>query len=112
MAAASEFARQVFAGLGAVDYTSYNPFDPGYVTHNGAGYTYHGAGHYVGTHRMGASPYESVVDPYQRSWDHENLYVAGCGSMPTIGTSNPTLTMVALTLRTAQSMLADFGIHR
>jgi choline dehydrogenase-like flavoprotein len=111
MAAAREFSKQVFAGLGAVDYTSYNTFDPGYVTHNGGGYTYHGAGHYVGTHRMGASPYESVVDPYQRSWDHENLYVAGCGSMPTIGTSNPTLTMVALTLRTAQSMLADFGIH-
>ena len=58
---------------------------------------------------MGSNATESVVDSYQRSWDHQNLYVVGCGSMPTIGTSNPTLTMIALVLRTAQSILADLG---
>jgi len=29
------------------------------------------------------------------AWDHDNLYLVGCGNMPTIGTSNPSLTMTA-----------------
>jgi len=66
---------------------------------------FYGAGHHVGTHRMGASRTDSVVDRDQRSWDHANLYVVGCGSFPTIGTANPTLTAVALTLRSTRAML-------
>ena len=61
-------------------------------------------GHFAGTHVMGARPAESVVDTHQRSWDHRNLYVVGSGSFPTMGTSNPTLTMAALALRTAEHM--------
>jgi choline dehydrogenase-like flavoprotein len=29
----------------------------------------------------------------------------GCGNMPTLGTSNPTLTMAALTFRAAEAIL-------
>jgi choline dehydrogenase-like flavoprotein len=64
-----------------------------------------GAGHHVGTHRMGVSPTDSVVNREQRSWDHENLYVVGCGSFPTTGTANPTLTAIALTLRSVKDMM-------
>ena len=43
-----------------------------------------------------------MVDADQRSWEHRNLFLVGSGSFPTMGTSNPTLTMAALTLRTAE----------
>jgi choline dehydrogenase-like flavoprotein len=42
-----------------------------------------------------------------RCWEHPNLYLVGCGAMPTFGTSNPTLTMAALTYRAADSILRD-----
>jgi choline dehydrogenase-like flavoprotein len=54
---------------------------------------------------MGTSPNNSVVDRRQRTWAHENLYLAGCGNMPTIGTSNPTLTMSALAFWLAENIL-------
>ena len=57
----------------------------------------------------GNDPATSVVDDRQRSWDHENLYVVGAGSAPTIGTSNPTLTLAALAFRAADSVLDDLG---
>jgi choline dehydrogenase-like flavoprotein len=106
---ATAFSRQVFEYLGATDATAYNTYDPGYVTYQNQGYTYHGSGHVVGTHRMGNDPTASVVDVNQRSWDHENLYIVGCGSMPTIGTSNPTMTMWALLLKSCASILDDLG---
>lgn len=68
---------------------------------------YFGAGHHVGTHRMGTSRTDSVVNRYQRSWDHENLYIVGCGSHPTIATANPTNTAVALALMATRDMLAQ-----
>ncbi|PCK07432.1 MAG: hypothetical protein COA42_14385 [Alteromonadaceae bacterium] len=65
-------------------------------------YNYAGAGHVCGTHIMGDKPENSVVNDKQQSWDHPNLYIAGCGSMPSIGTQNPTLTMLAMCLRTVE----------
>jgi choline dehydrogenase-like flavoprotein len=91
------------------DYTAYCPDDRGYVTYGGCGYTFQGAGHVAGTHRMGNSRNSSVVNSQQRSWDHENLYLVGCGSMPTIGTSNPTLTMTALAIRAGRSVVNDLA---
>ena len=64
-----------------------------------------GAGHHVGTHRMGVSRTSSVVDRNQRSWDHDNLYVVGCGSLPTTATANPTLTAMAATYLATEDML-------
>lgn len=66
-----------------------------------------GAGHHMGTHRMGSSRRHSVVNRDQRSWDHDNLYIVGCGSFPTTGTANPTLTALAVTLRSVKDMLAQ-----
>jgi choline dehydrogenase-like flavoprotein len=66
--------------------------------------SYGGAGHIMGTYRMGENPKTSVVDSYQRSHDHRNLYLVGSGTFPTAGTANPTLTLSALALRTADEI--------
>ncbi|MCX2729274.1 GMC oxidoreductase [Saccharopolyspora sp. NFXS83] len=66
-----------------------------------------GARHGAGTHLMGTEPTTSVVDEYQRCHQHQNLYAVGCGSMVTIGTSNPTLTGAMLALRSADQMHRD-----
>ncbi|MCX4632358.1 GMC oxidoreductase [Streptomyces sp. NBC_01443] len=50
-----------------------------------------------------------MVDVWQRCWDHPGLYAVGCGSMPSAATSNPTLTMAALALRSAERIEADLA---
>ncbi len=64
-----------------------------------------GAGHIMGTCRMGADPKQSVVDARLRSHDHDNLYILGSSVFPTGGTANPTLTIAALSLRTAEAIV-------
>jgi choline dehydrogenase-like flavoprotein len=60
-----------------------------------------GAGHIMGTCKMGASRQDSVVDADCRSHDHDNLFVLGSSVFPTVGSANPTLTLAALSLRAA-----------
>jgi choline dehydrogenase-like flavoprotein len=54
---------------------------------------------------MGTSRGNSVVDVNQKSWDHQNLYVVGPGSLPSIGSSNTTLTTAALCFKTSEAVL-------
>lgn len=97
---------QLFKQCDIQDFTVYSQSqNPDFVTYKGKGYRFDGAGHIVGTHRMGFSKEDSVVDANMRTWDHENLYLVGCGNMPTLGTSNPTLTMSALTFKAAEAIL-------
>ena len=63
---------------------------------------YTGAGHIMGTFRMGFNKEDSVVNSFQCSHDHDNLYLVGSGTFPTGATANPTLTIAALALRTAE----------
>ena len=70
-----------------------------------------GAGHLLGTYRMGDDPATSVTDSYGRTHDHPNLFLAGGGLFPTVGTANPTLTIVALALRAAEQIGADLGLQ-
>ncbi|MEF9886591.1 GMC family oxidoreductase [Streptomyces sp. P9-A4] len=107
--AAKEVSDQLFALLGAEDHSDHTPDPgrPGTFTHRGRSYAFRGAGHAGGTHLMGDSPATSVVDHWQRCWDHPGLYAVGCGSMPSLATSNPTLTMAALALRTAERIETD-----
>lgn len=59
-----------------------------------------------GAARMGHDPRTSVVDPRCRAHDHDNLYLASSAVFPTLGgTAGPTLTIAALALRTAQSII-------
>jgi choline dehydrogenase-like flavoprotein len=105
VAYARQFAGLLFQRLGAADHTMYDPTDYGYVAYEGQGYVIRGGNHLAGTHVMGSDPRTSVVDHRQRSWDHENLYVVGGGSMPSIGTANITLTIAALCFRTAEHLI-------
>ena len=65
---------------------------------------YSGAGHVMGTCRMGDDPKSSVVDADCRAHDHPNLFIVGAGAFPTCGTANPTLTVAALALRAADTI--------
>ena len=110
-----EVSNAVFAQVGAADATDWtNPMLPGQPVLDRDGkpvddLKWMGSGHLVGTHRMGASVDEGVVDSYQRSFQHPNLFLTGGGSMCTIGTSNPTLTIAALAFRTLRHILGhDF----
>jgi choline dehydrogenase-like flavoprotein len=110
MAAAAEVARKVFDRAGVTDCT--NPEEGTWfpsVSHGDRVFHYHGMGHFSGTHAMGDSPETSVVDADQRSWEHPNLFVLGSGSFPTMGTSNPTLTMAALSLRTVDRLIEELA---
>ena len=69
-----------------------------------------GAGHLLATTRMGDDPATSVTDSFGRTHDHPNLFLAGGGLFPTVGTANPTLTIVALALRTAELIGDELGL--
>lgn len=60
-----------------------------------------GGYHHMGTTRMADDPTRGVTDGYGRVHGIDNLYVAGSSLFPTSGWANPTLTIVALGLRTA-----------
>jgi glucose dehydrogenase len=63
--------------------------------------SYSGAGHIMGTTRMGSDKNSSVVNRDCRTHQHDNLYLVGASVFPTGGTANPTLTIAALALRAA-----------
>jgi len=63
-----------------------------------------GGSHHMGTTRMSDDPLRGVVDPDCKVHAVDNLYVAGSSVFPTSGVSNPTLTIVALTLRLADHL--------
>ena len=63
-----------------------------------------GAGHIMGTTRMGEDPASSVVDTNLQCHDHPNLFIVGSGVHPTGATANPTLTIAALSLRLADHL--------
>jgi glucose dehydrogenase len=63
-----------------------------------------GAGHIVGTTRMGANAADSVVNANLQSHDHSNLFILGSSTFPTIATGNPTLTIAALTYRASRAL--------
>lgn len=107
MAYARKLSLQIFESLGAKDYSHYDKSDPAYFEYENEGYFFRGGNHFAGTHVMGTTKNNSVVDRNLRSWDHENLYLVGGGSMPSIGSSNTTLTLAALAFLASEEMLRD-----
>ncbi|HYJ83681.1 MAG TPA: GMC family oxidoreductase [Allosphingosinicella sp.] len=63
-----------------------------------------GGYHHMGTTRMGEDPATSVTDADGRVHGIGNLFVAGSSLFPTGGWANPTLTIVALALRSAETI--------
>ena len=92
LAAARKIHEQLFAALGASE-IGHLPYAEG-------------AGHIMGTTRMGADGRTSVANASGRSHDHSNLWFAGSSLFPTSATANPTLTIAALALRTAAAIKA------
>ncbi len=92
LAAAREIHNRIFAHLNASE-----------TYHSD---TFQGAGHILGTTRMGADPRSSVVNRDLRCHDHPNLFLVGGGAFPTGSTANPTLTIAALALRAADTVAA------
>jgi choline dehydrogenase-like flavoprotein len=78
-------------------------YDPGTLESEMTRYGAYG-GHHIGTARMGTDPHTSVVDANCRIHSVDNLYVAGAAVFPTSSQANPTLTIVALSLRLADHL--------
>jgi choline dehydrogenase-like flavoprotein len=68
-----------------------------------------GSWHQMGTTRMDTDPRRGVVDADCRVHGIANLFVAGSSVFPSSGTTNPTLTILALALRLATHIKA---LHR
>ncbi|GGC11467.1 choline dehydrogenase [Marivita lacus] len=68
---------------------------------------YGGNNHIMGTTIMGTDPANSVVDAECRSHDHPNLYIGGPSVFCTGGTVNSGLTIAALALRLAETLIAE-----
>lgn len=60
--------------------------------------------HIQGTHRMGSSSDDSVVDDRMRLHAAPNVFVLGAGSFPACSPANPSLTIAALSLRSSEAV--------
>jgi len=61
--------------------------------------------HELGTARMGSDPKTSVLNASCQAWDCRNLFVADGGSFVSQADKNPTWTIMALAMRTADKIL-------
>lgn len=89
-----------FAGLGRLDHLLGNE-QPRRILR--------GHWHHLGTTRMDDDPRRGVVDRHGRVHGVGNLYVAGGSIFPTGGYANPTLTIVALSLRLGEHLAGSLG---
>jgi choline dehydrogenase-like flavoprotein len=88
------------SGVGVFEY------DPASIELEMSRYGAYG-GHHLGTVRMGSDPRTSVVDADCRIHGLKNLHVAGGAVFPTSSQANPTLTIVALSVRLAGRLRAS-----
>ncbi len=68
-----------------------------------------GPQHLLGGTIMGKSADDSVVNSFGQTHEIGNLYVGGCGIFPTESAANPTFTLLALSLRGAEQLAANWG---
>ncbi len=64
--------------------------------------------HVQGGTIMGSSPEHSVVNPYLQHWQLPNLFILGGSTFPQNASANPTPTILALTLRTADAIVGRY----
>lgn len=67
--------------------------------------------HHFGTTRMSVDPKSGVVDKNCKVHTVGNLYIAGASVFPTSGHANPTLTLLALTLRLTDHLATKITSH-
>jgi choline dehydrogenase-like flavoprotein len=87
IAYAKDTMRRIFAAAGAQDILEIDRY-----------------AHLVGGCRMGVDRERSVVDADHRAWEVANLFVADGSVMPTQGSANPALTIMALASRLAKRL--------
>ena len=68
--------------------------------------------HLVGGCRMATSPKDGVIDANQRSFAVPNLYIIDGSVLPTQGSANPALTIMALAARCADHIVAGSRCQR
>jgi choline dehydrogenase-like flavoprotein len=66
-------------------------------------------GHHIGTTRMSADPTQGVVDANLKVHSLDNLYVAGSSVFASTGISNPTFTIITLSIRLAEHLSKTLG---
>jgi gluconate 2-dehydrogenase alpha chain len=81
-----------------------NPF-PGYGNYD---LTRYQSTHLQGGTIMAATPDRGVVNMHQQHWDISNLFVIGASTFPNSGAANPTPTILALTYRTADTLVDKY----
>ena len=91
MAAGEQLVNDIFTRLGA---SGVQKLDGMHWSH-----------HHIGSTRMSARPEDGVVDENLRVHGSDNLYVASSSTFVTSGAANPTLTIVALSLRLSDHLL-------
>ncbi len=91
--------RKVFEAAGAVDVLA-NPL------------LRSGGWHLMGTAKMGLDPETSVVNELGQAHDADNLFIVDGSIFVTSGGVNPTPTIQALALRTAEHIAERLGVGR
>jgi len=64
--------------------------------------------HELGTARMGADSKKSVLDPWNQTHDVKNVFVMDGACFVSSGCQNPTLTMMAITVRACDRLVERF----
>ena len=91
--------REILLAAGA-EHAFFYPASLGFVENPTANNTRHMSG----TLRMGADPERSVTDEFGRIHTAPNVIVADSSVFPTSGAFNPTLTIMAVALRSATAL--------
>ncbi|KTT46489.1 dehydrogenase [Pseudomonas oryzihabitans] len=68
-----------------------------------------GTAHQAGTLKFGEDPRATVLDLDCRTHEVDNLYVTDASFFPSVGAVNPTLTIIANSLRVADAIIARLG---
>ncbi len=82
--------------IGRKSFVESGVFQPGFAIHE------------LGGARMGRDAGSSVLDPFCRCWDVENVLVTDGACFVSSGYQNPTLSIMALTVRAAEKAVTDF----
>lgn len=91
-------AVEIARAMGAKHVTGFNFADKAFSTAVIA------SDHVIGGAVMGDDPATSAVNPWLQSWDAHNLFVVGASAFPNNAGYNPTGTVGALAIRTAQAI--------
>jgi choline dehydrogenase-like flavoprotein len=65
--------------------------------------------HEVGTCRMGDDPKRSVLNKWCQSHDHKNLFIVDGASFVSAGWQNPTMTILALSMRASEYLAGEMS---